>query len=36
MISIIRKGGMWHVYRDGKVIGFATTYTLARVKAGLL
>lgn len=36
MISIIPKGNMWHVLRDGKVIGFATTYTLARAKAGML
>lgn len=34
--EILLKGNMWHILRDGKVIGFATTHTLARAKAGML
>lgn len=36
MVTITNKGNMWHILKDGVTIGFATTYVLARAKAGLL
>lgn len=33
MIQIRNKGKMWWLYRDGKVVGFASTYQIALAKA---